>query len=121
MKFGVACKLLAMACTCVALAVPSSVGASTATGGTIHGVLPTYNGAVLFWTTGTVVGGHPACQGPGLTGRYAIDASTVAGQSMVAVLLSAQAQGKQIFITGSGTCTIWGDTETVLHFSVGSL
>jgi hypothetical protein len=119
MKFGAIGKLLTMAGVITAMTASAPVGASESTFGTIHGVLPTHNGAVLFWTTGSRVGTHPACQGPGLDGRYAIDASTVAGQSMVAVLLSAQAQGKQIYVVGSGNCTIWSDTETVVFFAVG--
>lgn len=87
--------------------------ASNASMGYIVEVFGTYNGAVLFSTTGTINGARPSCQGPGLTQRYAIDASTVAGQAMVAILMTAKAQGKRIDISGMGSCTIWGDTETV--------
>jgi len=36
-----------------------------------------------------------------------------AGQMQIAFLLSLQAQGKQITAIGDGTCSNWGDTETV--------
>ena len=100
--------------TTALLATPAI--ASTTGPGTITDVWGTSNGAVLFNMTGTRTA-VPAC-GTNNPQRFAIDASSVAGQAAVAVLLSAQARGKQIEVAGTGTCGIWGDTETVSVFWV---
>jgi hypothetical protein len=68
------------------------------------------NGAVLFNTAGAR-GTPPAC-GAGLTLRYAINASTLIGQSQLSVLMTAWSMHKRVYVHGSGGCSIWGDTET---------
>ena len=73
------------------------------------------NGAVLFSTDGSR-GTRPSCSGPGLDARYAINASTLTGQSQLSAFMTAYALKKRIFIHGSGTCSIWADTETVDYF-----
>ena len=90
--------------------------ASSSNIGNITDVWGTNNGAVLFNVTGTRTT-PPAC-GTNNPQRFAIDASTTAGQAAVAVLLSAQARGKAVMVNGTGNCTIWGDTETVAYFWV---
>lgn len=87
--------------------------ASMAQFGNITAVYGARNGAVLFNTSGARSGPVPACQGPGLGQRYALDASTIAGQTYVSVLMTAYALKKRVYVQGTGTCTIWGDTETV--------
>lgn len=91
-------------------------GASQSNTGYITDVWGTNNGAVLFNVTGTRTA--PSACGANNPQRFAIDASTTAGQAAVAILLSTEARGKQIAVTGTGTCTIWGDTETVVDFWV---
>jgi len=88
------------------------VDATTANFGYIAEIWATANGAVLFNTTGTRSGTLPSCQGPGLGQRFAIDASTTAGQAMASALYTAYSLHKRIWISGTGTCTIWSDTET---------
>lgn len=107
-----ACILLAAA------GMSASPGLASDTGGpaTLYGVYGTWNGALLFSTNANRTS-IPAC-GAGNAQRWAIDASTTAGQAAVAVLLTAWTQHKRVWVTGTGTCTIWGDTETVEHFLV---
>lgn len=114
-KFGVT--VAAMLSVIVA---SSQVHASTTVGyGNVLQIYGTSNGAVLFSVVGTGVSrsGVPSC-GSSQPNRWAIDASTVAGQAAVQVLLAAYAQHKPIFVQGTGTCTLWGDTETVDFFNL---
>ena len=99
--------------------LPGSPASASTTGGygQIYELYGTANGAVLFSVTGTGRSGIPSC-GAGLPNRWALDASNVAAQAQVAVLLSAWAAHKKVWVTGTGSCTIWGDTETVVYFSV---
>lgn len=76
------------------------------------------NGAVLFNTSAERTNPLPACQSASFPKRYALDASTIAGQTYASGLLTAYALGKKVSIQGAGTCDIWWDTETVSHFTV---
>jgi hypothetical protein len=107
--------LLGMIAT-AALALPAN--ASLAQFGTITAVYGMRNGAILFNTSGARSGTVPACQGPGLTQRYALDASTISGQSYASVLMTAYALKKRVYVQGTGTCDIWTDTETVSYIMV---
>lgn len=98
--------------------------------GSIKGVTGTYNGALLFnvdltfYSTETksrrataTRDAPPAC-GAGQPNRWAIDASTPAGQAAASALLWALGQHKLISVTGSGKCSIWPDVETVATFTI---
>ena len=103
-----------------AMAVATSANASSSTIGYVQSVFGTYNGAVLFYivdASGNPITrtGVPSC-GATLNSRWALDASTVAGQASAAVLLSAWSSRTRITVVGEGTCTIWSDTETVQFF-----
>jgi hypothetical protein len=98
-----------------AVAVPAH--ASDAQLGHIIHVLGMSNGAVLFSTDGSR-GTRPSCSGAGLDARYAINASTLVGQSQLSAFMTAYALKKRIFIRGTGTCSIWPDTETVDYFEI---
>ena len=66
----------------------------------------------FFNSTGTRT--NPAsCAGPGLQNRWAISLTTDAGKAILAAVMTAQARGKQVWINGTGTCSIWPDTESV--------
>lgn len=91
--------------------------ASDAQLGQITGVMGMSNGAVLFNTNGSR-GPRPSCSGPGLDARYAINASTLAGQAQLSAFMTAFALKKRIFVRGAGACTIWADTETVDWFLI---
>lgn len=101
----------------LAAATPQAF-ASDAGFGYITNIYAVSNGAILFYTSGTRTSPLPACSGPGLQQRYALDASTTAGQAYASALLTAYTLHKQISIHGTGTCTIWSDTETVLFFNI---
>lgn len=112
-------KFRALAASLIAgmMALASPAQASQAQAGYISGVFGTYNGAVLFNTSG-VRTAAPACQGPGTAQRFSIDANTLGGQAMLSVFLNAWAQHKQIVVVGAGACNLWGDTESVAFFTI---
>jgi hypothetical protein len=64
----------------------------------------------LFFTAGTK-SNSPSC---GNNNQWALNLSTPTGRSIYALILSAQAQGKVLYIVGNGTCNGWGDREDVL-------
>lgn len=99
------------------VALTSPAHGSSSDWGFIKNVYGTHNGAVLFDVDAPRTA-LPGCQYPGVPKRWALDASTVAGQAQVAVLLSAQARGKRVIVVGMYGCSIWGDTETVAFFMV---
>lgn len=105
--------LLIGAMTCTA----SPAIAGNAGAGYISGLIIANNGVVLFNTSG-VRTDKPACVGPNLDTRWAIDASTPAGQAQLAMLLNAYNLHKRITVGGTHTCSAWGDTETVSIFWV---
>jgi len=56
----------------------------------------------------------PPC-GAGYAG-WALNAATLAGQSMLATLLTGYSQGKTMHIVGTGACEVKGDTESIAGF-----
>jgi hypothetical protein len=105
---------LAAACLAICtIAFPAE--ASDAAAGLISNVMPMRNGVVIFQHSGSRTA-TPSCHGVGH--GWTLNASTVAGQAQLAVLLSAQAQGKPIVIVGWGICNDWADTEAVNYFRV---
>lgn len=100
--------VLALACLGPALWAAPSL-ASSATAGSVS-ALTAEQGRVFFTHSGTRTA-TPACHTQGA--RWVINGNTAAGQAQIAVLLSLQAQGKQITVMGTGACPDWGDTETV--------
>jgi len=83
----------------------------------ITGVPASTPPTILFYTNGPRTSA-PACAT--MTDRWVIDVSTPSGQAAAAIVISAQAQGKTIYVTGTGTCSIWTDTETVNFLDVSS-
>lgn len=100
------------------LSLASAAHASNASAGKISDILSFGSGGVVFFNHDGVRSTLPACSGAVLPTRWAIDASTLAGQGRLAILLSAYGLGKKIEIVGSGTCSLWSDTETVNYFVV---
>lgn len=109
--------VLAAAVLMMSAAATATAHASDAQFGQITSVMGMSNGAVLFNTTGSRAM-RPSCSGPGLDARYAINASTLAGQAQLSAFMTAFALKKRIFIHGAGARTIWGDTETVDYFLI---
>lgn len=94
-------------------AVPAQAG--EAQPGLITLITTTSNGVLLIHSSGTR-STPPACATQ--ASRFALPASTTAQQAAAATLLTAFATGKQVHIVGTGTCHVWGDSESVDYFSV---
>ncbi len=71
-------------------------------------VLP--SGVVLFNSNGSR-SARPGCATIPL--RWAFDGATPAGQAKLAVILSANAQNKTVTVTGTNTCSVHLDTESM--------
>jgi hypothetical protein len=109
-------RLAAMTAAVLAVAgLASPAAASSSQSGTISTILPLRNGIVLFNHSGARTA-TPACHT--IAGRWAIDASTTAGQAALSVLMSAYLAGKKIAVLGQGNCSTHGDTEAVEHFVI---
>lgn len=59
----------------------------------------------------------PEC-GAGYPNRYAIDASTPAGQSQLSNILTAFSAGLPVSIDGSGNCDVYPNTESAVYIWV---
>ena len=97
----------------IAAAAPAS--ASDASPANPTSLFAMGSGAVLFSQSGSRTA-TPTCHT--ISQRWAIDASTPAGQARLSVLLTAFALHKQIAVHGAGICSVWPDTETVDYFYV---
>ena len=63
---------------------------------------------ILMFKAGNV-NSTPSCN---TNNQWAISLSTTEGKPFLALLLSAQAQGKQVYVQGySNSCRDWGDRE----------
>jgi len=87
---------------------PSSAFAGSSALGTVTN-LTTQTGAMFFTTSGTR-SSPPACAT--VPSRWVVSATTTSDQALIATILSAQAQGRQVQVLGTGTCSISADTET---------
>lgn len=61
-----------------------------------------------------------SCGQTSTTRRYVIDETTAVGKMQIATILSAQARGASISVTGMGSCPLWPDTESVQYVVVAS-
>lgn len=93
--------------------VPSFAGQGAT--GTIHHIIVTTGGVVLFDHTGARTG-LPTC-GQANSIRWAFNGATAEGQAKLSLLLTAYSTGKPVIIYGAGTCAIWGDTEDVVFIA----
>jgi hypothetical protein len=93
------------------LAIFLGWGGSVQAGGTqglVSGVFIHTPGIVMF-QVGSSINNKPSCA---TTNQWAISLSDAMGKPILAVLLSAQAQGKQVIAVGyTNTCRDWGDRE----------
>ena len=95
----------------IAAASVASFGSAAFAAGSGSGTVAGVNveGASGKFST-TAHPGAPACA---TTGRWAVDVSTPQGQSLWSAVLLAYSQNKPVTIGGTGTCGVWGDSETV--------
>lgn len=77
--------------------------------GQIKTILITKNN-MLFFESG-IKNQPPNCQT--VPNQWAIDLSTASGKAIYALILSAQAQGKEIVVVGQNFCTVWPDRESI--------
>jgi len=101
-----------------ALTFGTTASASDTNGfGKIEAINATNTGAELFTLKVSGRSAVPTCAA-NRPNRWAIDASTLAGQAAVTTLLWAADHGKGVWVTGTGTCSVWQDTETVALLTV---
>lgn len=81
--------------------------------GKVTGLLVNNQGAAIF-SAGTH-DNKPACA---TAGGWIFDSTAAAGKTIISVILSAQAQGKQVQVIGTGNCTYWGDRENISYLTV---
>jgi len=108
----VAC--LAMALLAIA---PSATLAGEASAATISLVHFMSDGGAIFYISSTHTN-VPACASSN-PNRFLIAGGTPGTKSQIAGLLSAYLQGKQIVVTGTGTCPGWG-SESVDYFYIAT-
>ena len=112
--------LVRMFAICALATLPiNNVCATNSSMGNISAQLYYTSGTnVLFFFThnGIRVGSTNGCTN--LQGyRYVINTAG-GGKAMVAAIMTAKILNKKISVFGAGECAVWGDTETVLGFSV---
>lgn len=87
---------------------PTLAMASQSSGGYVAQVLVTTDSRAYFEQSGARTS-RPACA---TATRWVIDTSTLAGQAILSLVLTAQAQRMPVYVSGSGNCALWGDSET---------
>jgi hypothetical protein len=92
--------------------VPSGALADGTGSGTVTFLLGVSSGHLLFGTSASA--SRPACA----TDGWAFDVSTAGGKLMAALLVSAQASGKQVNVVGTGACDVYPARETVRYVVV---
>lgn len=98
--------------------VSLSLLAGSANAGTSTGpiaMIMAHVGDIVIFDAGSHQG-KPACHTVGE--QWALSLATPTGRAMYALLLSAQIQGKSVSVTGSGTCSAWGDRESPLFIII---
>lgn len=50
--------------------------------------------------------------------RYGVDVTSEKGRQVAAAIMSAKASGQAVYVSGAGTCTVWGDSEDVSWISI---
>lgn len=97
-------------CVCAAMLVSSVGHAGSASGAVTQTLLGT--AGILIFKVGTGATGQPSCS---TGGEWALLLDTAAGKGTYALLLTAVAQGLTVNVVGNGTCSVWGDRETVSY------
>lgn len=71
---------------------------------------------ILMFSAGPIGGGASCASG---TNQWAIKLSDPAGKGFLAVLLTAQSQGKPVYVQGyTNTCRDWGDRELPTYIAI---
>ncbi|MDV0440147.1 hypothetical protein [Xanthomonas sacchari] len=86
--------------------LPFSASAGDASGKVV--TIMAHSQDVVFFSLDGPYTNVPACSSTAL----ALSLSTQSGRAQYALLLSASAQGKVVYVHGTGNCAVWGDRET---------
>ena len=98
----------------MSLLMSISAQASEASLGKPYALLVHEQGAAFFHHDGSRTA-RPTCA---TQDRWVINLSTQTGQAMYAAVLTAIASGRKIMVHGAGTCSVWGDTESITYVQV---
>ena len=71
----------------------------------------TEDGGRVFFSVGTL-NNPPSCHNTATT-DFALDITTALGRSQYAQVLTAQASGQTLSVTGTDDCSVWPDREAV--------
>jgi hypothetical protein len=94
---------------CTALSASFTMAQAGNAQGLVSGIF-VHTPGVLMFQVGTTINSAPSCAS--VMKQWAISLADPMGKSMMALLLSAQAQGKQVYVHGyTNTCRDWGDRE----------
>jgi hypothetical protein len=99
-------------------ATPIILGAFPAIAGSSVGVVTriyAHSGDVILFSAGSHQG-KPACSTA--ADEWAFSLTTQSGKAMYALLLTAYAEGKQVAVVGTGTCSAWGDRESPVYIYI---
>lgn len=102
----------------VSIIAAASPCLAAASWGNIVNVHPMARYGVIIFDQSGARSNAPSCQASGIPQRWAFRVDSAGGQSMLQTLLSAYVAGKRIWIDGTGNCSAWGDSETVLYFRI---
>jgi hypothetical protein len=86
--------------------LPFSASAGDASGKVVQ--LMAHSQDVVFFSLDGPYTNVPACSSTSLV----LSLATQSGRAQYALLLSASAQGKVVYVHGTGNCAVWGDRET---------
>lgn len=92
------------------LAAGSSNGLVTTTFVVNATTTTTADSSVFFFENIATIPGTPTCN---INQEYAMRLNTPAGKAVQSSVQLAIALGKSVFASGDGTCSVWGDRETV--------
>src|SRR4051812_18382716 len=97
-----------------ALPIGSVARASNSTPQKVYNITTTASGVVYFFQEGANRTGYPGCASNFPT-RWAFNAATPTGQSLLSTLLTAYAAGKPVVVAGNNMCDVAGDTESISY------
>ena len=98
----------------LSLLAPFAANAAGSITGTVASIYALPMSMVVMNGTPT---GTPSCASTN-PNRWAMDPTTANGQGQIALIRFAAALGKTVAIIGTGTCSLWTDTETVASILV---
>lgn len=112
------CKEPFLAVIASLLVAASSAATAGEASGPVSKILARQSDGITYFYVEGVATGKPACA----THAYWMikDEESAAGKTILALVMSAQANGLRVTVHGSDTCTRWHDGEDVLWIQVGS-